>query len=154
MREIIVSLTQALQTHFNGLTVGDGGDFGATLTNGPFTIKTYFHQWQDIKNPSVHLQMIQETSAGNNFECCGGVTTLKFDIRISVDQKGQSWSIAHVLYEELRSWLCEINYKLAPAGENYLVIIDQDDITANFMYEGDVYSIHTLIKCTYLRGYE
>ena len=154
MREIIVSLTQAIQTHFNGLTVGTGGTYGATLTNGPFNITTYFHQWDNIVNPSVHLQVIQEIPAGYNFECCGGVTTLEVDVRISVLQKGQSWSIAMALYEELRSWLCEINYSLAPAGENYLVIIDQDKIRAMHMYEGDVFSIHTLMNLTYLRGYE
>ena len=154
MKEIIISLTQKLQDHFNGKTVGQAGaDFGATLTNGPFTITTYFHQWEDIENPSVHLQVIGERPAGYNFECCGGVTSLQFDIRISVDQKGQSWSIAHALYEELRTWFCEINYSIAPDTEDYLVIIDQDKISANFMYEGDIYSIHTLINCTYLRGY-
>lgn len=155
MKEIIISLAQKLEDHFKDKTVGGAGsDYGATLTNGPFTIKTYFHQWENIENPSVHLQIVSEEPAGNNFECCGGVTTLKVDVRISVDQKGQGWSIAHALYEELRSWLCDINYSVAPDTEDYLVIIDQDKIKMYPLYEGDVYSIHTLINLTYLRGFE
>ena len=155
MREIIVSFVQKLKTHFDGLTVGDGGDFGATLTNGPFPISTNFHQWEKIVNPSIHVQIIQEAPLAPNFECCGGFTGLTLDVRISVNQKGQGWSIAMALYEELRSWLCQtLNYSVAPVGEDYLVIIDADQIVANHIYEGDVFSIHTLMKLTYPRGFE
>ena len=153
MRELIISLVQAFQTEYNGKTVGAGGDFGATLTNGPFTITTYFHQWQQIDNPSMHIQIVQEDAEGGNFECCGGITTLKVNVRISVDQKLQGWSIASILYEEFRKWLCAKNYSLAPAGEDYLVVVDASRITANHIYEGDVFSIHTMIYLTYLRGY-
>lgn len=146
---------QKLQAHFNGKSVGSGGDYGATLTNGPFDISTNFHQWEDIVNPSIHVQIIQEAPIGSNFECCGGFTSLTLDVRISVNQKGQGWSIAMALYEELRSWLCQtLNYSVAPDSEDYLVIIDADKIIANHIYEGDVFSIHTLIKLTYPRGFE
>jgi len=154
MRELIVSFVQAIKDHYDQKTVGDGGDFGATLTNGPFTITTYFHQWQNITNPSIHVQILQEFPVGSNFECCGGVTALKLNVRISVDQKGQGYSIATALYEELRSWLCDQNYQLAPAGEDYLVFIDADGIIANHIYEGDVFSIHVLVNLTYLRRFE
>lgn len=153
MRELIVQLSQAINTEFNGKTVGAGGDFGSTLTSGPFTISTYFHQWKDIKNPSIHLQPIQELPASDMFECCGGPTSLKVDIRISVNQKGQGWSIAMALYEALRNWLCTKNYSLAPVGEGYLVIISQQ-ITADYVYEGDIFSIHTKVTLTYMRRFE
>lgn len=153
MRELIIKFTQELEEHFGDKTVGSGGDFGATLTKGPFTINTYFHQWKDIINPSIHVQIIQEQLIGENFECCGGITQLTLNVRISVDDKGQGWGIATVLYEELRSWLCEKNYSLAPTGEDYLVVIDQN-ITADHVYEGDVFSIHSRIYLTYLRRFE
>lgn len=154
MRELIVQFVQDIQSHFNGMTVGSGGNFGATLTNGPFDITTYFHQWQEISNPSIHVQVVQEVPTHTGwFECCGGPTNLLLNVRISVDQKEHGWSIAMALYEELRTWLCEKNYSLAPAGEDYLVIVSQQ-VTANHVYEGDVFSIHTSVTLTYMRGYE
>ena len=154
MRELIVSFVQKLSEHFDGKTVGDGGDFGATLTNGPFDITAYSHQWQEIDNPSIHVQTIQESPASTNFECCGGPTNLTLNVRISVDQKGQGWSIAMAMYEELRDWLCDTNYSFAPDGEDYLVILDQSRITADHIYEGDIFSIHTKLALTYLRRFE
>lgn len=162
MREIIIEFVQMLSTHFAGKTVGSGGDFGASLTNGPFDITAYFHQWQDIVNPSIHVQIIQESPIGTNLQCCGGVTRLALNVRISVDQKGHGWSIAMALYEELRNWLCdEVNYKLAPqvgatpdSDECYLVFVDMDGITADHVYEGDVFSLHVKVNLTYLRRFE
>lgn len=154
MRELIIELVQEISDHFDGYTVGNGGDYGATLTNGPFTVSAYFHQWQSITNPSIHVQIIQETPASSNFECCGGVTTLTANIRISVDQKEHGWSIAMALYEELRSWLCDMNYQLAPTGEDYLVIVGANSIVAQHVYEGDIFSIHTKVAMTYLRRFE
>ena len=154
MRELIVNFVQLLSTHFNGKTVGNGGDYGATLTNGPFDITAYFHQWQQIQNPSIHVQVVQETPASSNFECCGGPTNLILNIRISVDQKGQGWSIAMAMYEELRDWLCTYNYSYAPDGEDYLVILDQSQITGDHVYEGDIFSIHSRVALTYMRGFE
>lgn len=153
MREVIVQVAQLINTEFGGKTVGNGGDFGSTLTTGPFTINTYFHQWKEIANPSLHLQIIQETPASALFECCGGPTDLKLNIRISVDQKGQGWSIAEAMYEALRDWLCTKNYSLAPPTEDYLVIVSQQ-ITADHVYEGDIFSIHTKATLTYLRRFE
>jgi hypothetical protein len=154
MKELIISFVQEVSAHFDGKTVGNGGDFGSTLTVGPFDVTAYFHQWQEISNPSIHVQIIQESPASANFECCGGPTNLLLNVRISVDQKGQGWSVAMALYEELRDWLCEENYSYAPDGEDYLVILDQSSITANHVYEGDVFSIHTTIALTYLRRFE
>ena len=154
MRELIVQLTRDLATHFDDKTVGTGGDFGATLTNGPVTIKTYFHQWQEIENPSIHLQVIQEQPASPNFECCGGPTSLTLNARISVNQKIQGWSIAMALYEEMRSWLCDMNYSFAPDGNDYLVIVGQNSIVAAHVYEGDVFSIHCKFDLTYMRRFE
>ena len=154
MRELIVQFTQDLSTHFDGKTVGSGGDFGATLTNGPFDIATYFHQWKEIVNPSIHVQIIQEAPASENFECCGGPTALTLNVRISINQKVQGWSIAMALYEELRSWLCDMNYSFAPDGNDYLVIVGQNSIVATHVYEKDVFSIHTKMDLTYLRRFE
>lgn len=159
MRELVVSFIQHLSGHFDGLTVGSGGDFGPTLSAGPFTIKTMFHQWDNVVNPSIHVQVIQETPAHTWLECCGGPTNLILNVRISVDQKGQGWSIAMALYEELRSWLCEINYSLAPQDatptddQRYVVIVGQD-IVAQHIYEGDVFSIHSRVTLTYMRRFE
>ena len=152
MRELIVQFSQDLNTNFNGKTVGNGGDFGSTLTIGPFPISTYFHQWKKIVNPSIHTQIIQEAPASGMFECCGGPTNLRLNVRISVDQKGQGWSIAMALYEELRDWLCVKNYSLSPDAD-YLVIVSQQ-ITADHIYEGDIFSIHTKVNLTYLRRFE
>ena len=151
MKEVIVNLAQAIESHFDGKTVGNGGDFGATLTNGPFDINTYFHQWESISNPSIHVQVIQERNIQGNFECCGGATALTVNIRISVDQKLQSWSIAMALYEELRAWLCEQNYQLG-SDCDYLVIVGQN-INAQHVYEGDIFSIHTRLELTYMRRF-
>lgn len=161
MRELIVNFTRLLATEFNDKTVGSGGDFGATLSNGPFTIKTFFHQWEEFDHQSgadnpvyIHTQIIQEKPVSDNFECCGGPTSLLLNIRISVLQKGQGWSIAEALYEALRDWLCNTNYSYAPGDEDYLVILDQASIYANHVYEGDVFSINTTVALTYLRGFE
>lgn len=158
MRELIINFVQALSDHFSGKTVGAGGDFGSTLTRGPFKIggeknKLYFHQWQDIVNPSIHVQIIQEQPVTDGFECCGGTTALTLNVRISVDQKEHSWSIAAALYEELRSWLCSQNYQLGGDCE-YLVFVGQNSIVAQHVYEGDIFSIHTKVDLTYLRRFE
>ena len=153
MRELIIEFTRDLNSHFGGKTVGSGGDYGSTLTNGPFTINTYFHQWKEIDNPSMHVQVIQERLVGDNFECCGGVTELTLNVRISVDYKLQSWSIAEALYEELRAWFCSNNYQFAPTGDDYIVFVDQN-IIAQHVYEGDIFSIHTKVKLTYMRRFE
>ena len=153
MRELIVALAQGISDHFDGETVGSGGTYGTTLTNGPFTITAYFHQWQDIQNPSIHVQVVQEVPAHTWFECCGGPTALTVNIRISVDQKEQSWSIAAAMYEELRSWLCDNNYQLG-VDCDYLVFVDQSSIIVSHIYEGDVFSIHTMLNLTYLRRFE
>lgn len=160
MRELIVNFTAELADHFNGMTVGNGGDYGAALANGPFNITTYFHQWQAINHPSMHVQIVQERPTQPDWlECCGGPTVLVLNVRISVMNKGQGWSIAEALYEELRSWLCSVNYSLAPQDatptddQQYLVIVGQN-VTADHVYEGDVFSIHAKVELTYLRRFE
>lgn len=154
MRELIKSFVDKIHTEFNGKTVGTGGDYGSTLTVGPFDITVYVNQWQEIVNPSIHVQVVQESPALDNFECCGGITNLKLNIRISVDQKGQSWSIAEAIYEAFRDWLCDNTYSLGPDTEDYLVIVDQSSISTVDLYEGDIFSKHTLITLTYNRRFE
>jgi hypothetical protein len=160
MRELIVEFIEQFADHFNGKTVGVGGDYGATLSNGPFDVVTYFHQWQAIRHPSMHVQIIQEQPTDPEwFECCGGPTVLTLDVRISVMNKEQGWSIAMALYEELRSWLCDVNYSLAPRDatptddQKYLVIVGQN-VVAQHVYEGDVFSVHAKVDLTYLRRFE
>jgi len=158
MRELIEEFVRELASHFDGKTVGAGGDFGATLTRGPFTISTLFHQWQDIVNPSIHVQIIHEQPVGVNLACCGGPTILQLNVRISVDQKTHGWSIAMAIYEALRSWLCEVNLTTQDAtpteDQYYLVYVDQGGIKASDVYEGDVYSKHITIDLLYLRRFE
>ena len=153
MRELTENITNLLRSHFHGKEVGSGGDFGATLPVGPFTIGIYLTQWQDIKHPSIHIQPIQERTLCNSIDgCCGG-TELILNIRISAYQKPSGWSIVAALYEELRSWLITNKYRLAPVGEEYTVIIN-DRIVVDDVFEGDVQSTHIKVRLTYMRRYE
>lgn len=162
MQALIETLATKLNTDFNGKTVGVGGDFGALLTRGPFTVYTYFHQWEDIKYPSINVQVVSDNFRGEPMECCGGgVFTTTLDFRISVDSKVHGWSIAASLEEALREWFCDVSGTddLTSAEMStdatplpmYTYIATIEIPSSYYLYEGEVFSIHVMANIHYVR---
>jgi hypothetical protein len=152
MQALIEQLASQLQTDFNGKSVGAGGDYGATLTRGPYDIYTYFHQWEDIKYPSISVQIVSEVFQGEMLECCGGgVMALTVDFRISVSSKEHGWSICKSLEEALREWLCYVSGDDTLTAASYSYIPTIEIPTSYHIYEGEVFSIHVVARVHYLR---
>ena len=152
MQILIDKLAADLKSTFDGETVGNGGTYGSALSNGPFTIHTGFHQWQKIGYPCINMQIVQENFLGDPLECCGGgVHNLIFDIRISVDSKTQGFSIAAALHEAVREWLCSISASDTLKSDDYTYTAFIGTPDSNFVYEGEIFSIHVITKATYVR---
>lgn len=152
MEDVIKALANSLKNTFDGKSVGVGGDFDDAMSIGPFTINCYFHQWANIHHPSIHLQLIQEQFLGQPLECCGGgVHSLSVDFRISVDSKVHGYSIAALLHEALREWLCELNGSSDLTPDDYTLIVYTGIPTTNFVYEGEILSLHCLTSLSYVR---
>lgn len=163
MQALIETLASELATEFRTKTVGTGGDFGSTLTRGPFDIFVYFHQWEDIQYPSINVQVVSEVFLGEPLECCGGgVMCLAVDFRISVDSKQHGWSIAKSLEEALREWFCsvsgddsltstEMTTDATPVAKySYIPTIEVP--SSYHIYEGEVFSIHVMARIYYPRA--
>ena len=152
MQALVETLATQLSADFNGKTVGAGGDFGDTLTRGPFTVYTYFHQWEDIQYPSINVQIVSEVFQGQPLECCGGgVMALTVDFRITVDSKKHGYSIAASLQEALREWLCSVSGDDSLTAPTYTYIPTIEVPTSYHIYEGEVFSIHVVARIHYLR---
>jgi hypothetical protein len=152
MDALIKMLAASLDSTFSGKEVGTGGDFGDTLTRGPYDIYCYFHQWSDIKYPNIAMQVVQEIHVGHALECCGGgVMELTVNFRVSIDSKIHGYSIGSALVEAVREWLCTISESddLTAADYTYVAIVQVPDTFWN--YEGEILNFHIMTKLHYIR---
>jgi hypothetical protein len=152
MEALIKSIADSMYTYFDSKTVGQGGDYGSTLTRGPYAIKCFYHQWDNITYPSIHLQIVQESYQGAALECCGGgVHALTLDFRISVDSKVHAMSIAMSLHEALREWLCEIDGSPTLTPGDYSYVAYAETPSTNYVYDGPILNLHVITRFHYVR---
>lgn len=152
MEALIESIATSLNTTFNEKLVGSGGDFGAGLTHGPYTVTCYFDQWEDIVYPNIAMQVVQDIHVGPPLECCGGgVMELTLNFRISIDSKENEYSIGSALVEAVRTWLCSISEsdEITAVGYTYVAIVTVPDTL--WVYDGPILNLNVVTKVSYIR---
>ena len=99
----------------------------------------------------MNVQLIQERFEGEPLECPGGgVYELTLDIRISVDQRQQGWSIASVIHEELRKWLADLTTDELKDDSSYIASVENPD--SQWLYEEEILDVHVMTRVHYVRS--